>query len=92
MPDDERTDDDGPDDERPVLSGYGIASAALALLSVAAIVLAVMIWTGHRADTDERHYQTEVLDDRRRLDQCSDQHEQGRHRRQPAEAARRHGR
>ncbi len=61
MPDDERTDDDGPDDERPVLSGYGIASAALALLSVAAIVLAVMIWTGHRADTDERHYQTEVL-------------------------------
>ncbi len=62
MPDDERAEDDGrTEDDGRVFSGYGIASAALGLLSVAAIVLAVMIWSGHRADTDERHYQTEVL-------------------------------
>ena len=36
MPDDERTDEDVAADERPVFSGYGIASAALGLLSVAA--------------------------------------------------------
>ena len=28
---------------------------------MAAIVLAVMIWSGHRADTDERRYLTDVL-------------------------------
>ncbi len=69
MPDDERTDDgaDGErtDDERTddgrVFSGFGVASAALGALSVAAIVLAVIIWSGHRADVAERRYQTEVL-------------------------------
>ena len=60
MPDDERSDDERTDDGG-VFSGYGIASAALGLLSVAAIILAVMIWSGHRADADERRYQTEVL-------------------------------
>jgi uncharacterized protein (UPF0333 family) len=42
-------------------SGFGIGSAALGLLSVAAIVLALVIWSGHRSDADERRYQTEVL-------------------------------
>jgi hypothetical protein len=60
--DDERTDDDVAEDDGPVFSGFGVASAALGLLSVAAIVLAVMIWSGHRADADERRYQTEVLE------------------------------
>ena len=41
MPDDERTDDDLAERRRSVFSGFGIASAALGLLSVAAIVLAV---------------------------------------------------
>ncbi len=61
MPDDERSGDDLAEDDGPVFSGFGIASAALALLSVAAIVLAVMIWSGHRADADERRYDTELL-------------------------------
>jgi hypothetical protein len=56
MSDDDRTEDGG-----SVFSGYGVASAALGLLSVAAIVLGVMIWSGHRADTDERRNRTEVL-------------------------------
>lgn len=61
MPDDERSGDDLAEDDGPVFSGFGIASAALGLLSVAAIVLAVMIWSGHRADADERRYDTELL-------------------------------
>ena len=92
MPDDERTEDGLAEDDGPVLSGFGIASAALGLLSVAAIVLAVIIWSGHRADADERRYQTEVLDTAAEVDHRTGQHEQGRHRRQSAEAARRHGR
>jgi hypothetical protein len=60
MPDDEPT-DDLTEDDGPVFSGYGVASAALGLLSVAAIVLALMIWSGHRSDADERRHQTEVL-------------------------------
>ena len=61
MPDDERADEAPSADGGSVFSGYGIASAVLGLLSVAAIVLGVMIWSGHRADSDERRYQTEVL-------------------------------
>ena len=62
MSDDDRADEpQGTENGGSVFSGYGIASAVLGLLTVAAIVLAVMIWSGHRADTDERRYQTEVL-------------------------------
>jgi hypothetical protein len=64
MPDDQRDDDKRtPDleDDGPVFSGFGIASAALGLVSVAAIVLGVMIWSGHRADADERRHQSEVI-------------------------------
>jgi hypothetical protein len=57
MSDDESTDDSG-----GVFSGYGIASAVLGVLSVAAVVLAVVIWSDHRADVDERRYQTRVLE------------------------------
>ena len=61
MPDDERDDDVTSDDGR-VISGFGVGSAALGLLSVAAVVLALIIWSGHKSDADERLYQTEVLD------------------------------
>jgi hypothetical protein len=51
--------------EQPVagggLSGYGIGSVVLGLVSIAAAVLAFMIWTGHRGEVAERTHQTEVL-------------------------------
>jgi hypothetical protein len=61
MPDDEPTAADATEDDGRVFSGFGVASAALGLLSVAAIVLAFVIWSGHKSDADERVYQTEVL-------------------------------
>ena len=53
MPDDQRADDVS-DDDGPVISGFGVASAALGLLSVAAVVLALIIGTNHKSDVDER--------------------------------------
>ncbi|GBE63736.1 hypothetical protein MFM001_01980 [Mycobacterium sp. MFM001] len=45
----------------PLFSAYGIASAVLGVLSVAAIALGVLIWTTHRGDVDERRYQSRVM-------------------------------
>ncbi|WNG87923.1 hypothetical protein C6A87_001145 [Mycobacterium sp. ITM-2016-00317] len=59
-----------PDDEQPspppprgdgVFSTYGVVSAVLAVVAVAAAVLAAVIWNGHRDETDELRYRTEVL-------------------------------
>ncbi|OBJ71251.1 hypothetical protein [Mycobacterium sp. 1274756.6] len=44
-----------------VFSPYGVASAALGVLAVAALVLAALIWSGHRSDDAERAYQERVL-------------------------------
>jgi hypothetical protein len=57
MPDDERT----PDDDGPVFTGFGIASAALGLVAVVAVVLAGLIWSQHRSDVDELHYRARVM-------------------------------
>jgi hypothetical protein len=43
------------------LSGYGIGSVVLGIVSIAAAVLAFMIWSGHRDEVAERTYQTDVL-------------------------------
>jgi hypothetical protein len=70
MPDGEQTkpaadDGDGeaaPDEfDGPTISGYGVASAALGVLSVAAIALGAVIWVAHRSDVDERGYQSRVM-------------------------------
>ncbi|HEY2448212.1 MAG TPA: hypothetical protein VE485_18920 [Mycobacterium sp.] len=45
----------------PVISGYGVASAALGALSVAAIALAAVIWVAHRNDVDDRSYQSRIM-------------------------------
>jgi hypothetical protein len=45
----------------PALSRYGIASAVLAVVAVAAAVLAAMIWSGHRDEAGELAYRTRVL-------------------------------
>ena len=55
-PDEERTDRGG-----GVFTGYGIGSAVLGLVSVAAVVLGLMIWSGHRSENEELSYQTSVL-------------------------------
>jgi hypothetical protein len=55
-PDEVRTDRAG-----GVFTGYGIGSAVLGLVSVAAVVLGLMIWSGHRSDTEELRYQTNAL-------------------------------
>jgi hypothetical protein len=65
MPDAEQTepaDEEAPDEfDGPVISGYGVASAALGALSVAAIALAAVIWVVHRNDVDDRDYQSRIM-------------------------------
>ena len=70
MPDADQTEpavddgDDGaaPDEvDGPAISGYGVASAALGALSVAAIALAAVIWVVHRSDVDDRGYQSRIM-------------------------------
>jgi hypothetical protein len=59
--------DSGPDEDEsasagaPVISSYGIASAVLGVLSVAAVVLGVFVWSAHRDATNERGYLTRVM-------------------------------
>jgi hypothetical protein len=51
----------GPEPKGRMLSTYGIASTFLGVLSVAAIVLGVFIWSSHRSDDAERSYLTQVM-------------------------------
>jgi hypothetical protein len=44
-----------------VFTGYGIGSAVLGVVAVAAIALATLIWTQHRSDADELRYRTRVM-------------------------------
>ena len=57
------TDENGAPDESdgPVISAYGVASAVLGALTVAAIALGAIIWVTHRSDVDERGYQSRVM-------------------------------
>lgn len=48
-------------DDGPVFTGFGIASAALGVIAVAAVVLAGIIWSQHRSDVDELHYRARVM-------------------------------
>ncbi len=47
-------------EQGPAFSAFGIASTALALISVAAIVLATLIWLDHRQNYDTLNYQSRV--------------------------------
>ncbi len=60
MPDDEHVPEQKPH-AGGVFSGYGVASAVLGMVAVVAVVLAAVIWSGHRAETDELRYRTQVL-------------------------------
>ncbi|OBG60214.1 hypothetical protein [Mycobacterium sp. E3339] len=56
---DEAVDEESADG--PMFSPYGIASAVLGVLSVAAVVFAFFLWSGHRDDMAERRYLTRVM-------------------------------
>lgn len=58
MPDDESTPDH---DDGPVFTGYGIGSAVLGVIAVAAVALAALIWVQHRSDVDELRYRARIL-------------------------------
>lgn len=60
-PAEDRTDDSRPDTAAGVFTGYGVASAVLAVIAVAAVALGALILTGHRSEVAERAYQTRVL-------------------------------
>jgi hypothetical protein len=57
----ERAEQPAEQDDGRVFSGFGVASAVLGVLAVAAVVLAAIIWTGHHEADGERGYQTRVL-------------------------------
>jgi len=44
-----------------VFSGFGIASAVLGVVAVAALVMIAVMWSGHRASNDERSYQARSM-------------------------------
>jgi hypothetical protein len=60
--DESGTDSAGPESsDGEIFSGYGVASAFLGVLSVAAVVLGVLIWHAHRDDKAERVYLSRVM-------------------------------
>jgi hypothetical protein len=69
MPDDEQnepaddtaTEETSDDADGRMFSPYGIASAVLGVLCVAAVALGYVIWNDHRNDVGERTYQTRAM-------------------------------
>jgi hypothetical protein len=69
MPDDEQsepaedtaTEETADDADGRMFSPYGIASAVLGVLCVAAVALGYVIWNDHRNDVGERTYQTRAM-------------------------------
>jgi hypothetical protein len=59
MPDDEPTPDDS--DHGSAISGYGIGSAVIGVIAIAAIVLAALVWMQHRSEADELRYRTGAM-------------------------------
>ncbi|TAM68824.1 hypothetical protein [Mycobacterium sp.] len=51
----------GPESGGGILSHYGVASTVLGALSVAAVVLGVFIWSGHRDQIAERGHLSRVM-------------------------------
>lgn len=60
MPDDEHVPEPQPQ-RGGVFSTFGIASAILGVVAVVAVVLAALVWSGHRSETGELRYRTQVL-------------------------------
>ncbi|SOX51681.1 hypothetical protein MAAFP003_342 [Mycobacterium ahvazicum] len=60
-PESEDDEDDAEGADGAIFSPYGIASAVLGVLSVAAVVLVGIIWSDHRAESAERTYLSRVM-------------------------------
>jgi hypothetical protein len=58
MPEDEPTPES---DDGPVFTSYGIGSAVLGVIAVAAIALGTLIWIQHRSDVDELRYRARIM-------------------------------
>lgn len=60
MPEAPSKDSNDSTDDHPngVITGFGFASAIAGLIAVVAVVLGVMVWSGHRSEADERAYQS----------------------------------
>ncbi|WP_024449570.1 hypothetical protein [Mycolicibacterium iranicum] len=63
MPDDEQVPEHEPrgGGVHGVFTGFGVASAVLGVVALIAVVLAAMVWSGHRDKTAELRYRTQVL-------------------------------
>lgn len=61
MPEAPPSKDSTADDPGGPVTGFGFASAVAGVVVVVAVVLAAMVWSGHRDEVDERAYQSRVL-------------------------------
>ena len=75
MPDEVTDEPTGAETSEGVFASFGIGSAVLGVIAIAAIALATLIWAQHRSDADELRYQYPRHTGRRRLDRRADQHE-----------------
>lgn len=50
-----------PPEDSPTWTIFGIASAVLAVVAVAALVLTAVLWSGHRKAADERDYEGRAM-------------------------------
>lgn len=60
-PEEDSDDVDPESGDGQIFSHYGVASTVLGVLSVAAVVLGVFIWSGHRDQVAERRYLSRVM-------------------------------
>lgn len=57
----EAAEDEAQSTDGPILSTYGVASAVLGVLALAAVSLLAVIWSSHHSDVAERNYQSRVM-------------------------------
>jgi hypothetical protein len=58
---DEAAENEAESTDGRIVSTYGVASAVLGVLALAAVSLMAVIWSSHRSDVAERNYQSRVM-------------------------------
>ena len=61
MPDEVTEEPTGAEAGEGVFTSFGIGSAVLGVIAIAAIALATLIWAQHRSDADELRYRTRAM-------------------------------